>query len=75
MRLDAELKSTIARHSETTRVRYGRDAADTERRRAAQDLGLPIDEHGRVLYPDAQLEYTDEDGRIGRVNVEVASGH
>ena len=42
---------------------------------AAQDLGLPIDEHGHVHYPDAQLEYTGEDGRIGRVNVEVASGH
>ena len=26
-------------------------------------------------YPDAQLEYTGEDGRTGRVNVEVASGH
>ena len=26
-------------------------------------------------YPDAQLEYTDEGWRTGRVNVEVASGH
>ena len=26
-------------------------------------------------YPDAQLEYAGEDGRTGRVNVEVASGH
>ena len=26
-------------------------------------------------YPDAQLEYTDEGGQTGRVNVEVASGH
>ena len=25
--------------------------------------------------PDAQLEYTDEDGRTSRVNIEVASGH
>ena len=74
VRLDAELKSTVARRSETARVRDGRQAADAERRRAAQDLGLPIDEHGRVNYPDAQLEYTGEDGRTGRVNVEVASG-
>ena len=28
-----------------------------------------------MLYPDAQIEYTDADGRSGRVNVEVASGH
>ena len=75
VRLDAELKSAIARRSETARVRDGRQAADAERRRAAQDLGLPIDEHGSVHYPDAQLEYTDENGRTGRVNVEVASGH
>ena len=75
VRLDAELKSIIARRSETARVRDGRQAADDERRRAAQELGLPIDEHGRVHYPDAQLEYTDEDGRTGRVSVEVASGH
>ena len=26
-------------------------------------------------YPDAQLEYTDENGRTTRVNVDVASGH
>ena len=69
------VKSTIARQSEIARVRDGWQAADAERRRAAQDLGLPIDEHGRVHYPDAQLEYTGEDGRTGRVNVEMASGH
>ena len=28
-----------------------------------------------MLYPDAQIEYTDSDGRNGRINVEVASGH
>ena len=44
-------------------------------REAARELGLPVDEQGRVLYPDAQLEYTDADGREGRVNIEVASEH
>ena len=75
VRLDAELRSTVASRSETARVRDGRQAADAERHRAARELGLPIDDHGRVHYPDAQLEYTAEDGRTGRVNVEVASGH
>ena len=28
-----------------------------------------------LLYPDAQLEYTDVNGRTGRVNIEVASAH
>ena len=75
VRLDTELKSTIARRSESARVRGGRRAADAERHRAAQELGLPIDARGRVLYPDAQIEYVDADGRTGRINIEVASGN
>ncbi len=75
VRLDGELKSTVARKSEAARVRDGRRAGDAERHRAAQELDLPIDARGRVLYPDAQIEYTDSDGRSGRVNIEVASGN
>ena len=75
VRLDGELKSAVARKSESARARDGRWAADAERHRAAGELGLPIDAQGRVLYPDAQIEYTDAEGRSGRVNVEVASGH
>ena len=75
VRLDNELKSTIARRSESARAREGRRAADAERHRAATELGLPVDAQGRVLYPDAQIEYTDSEGRTGRVNIEVASGH
>ena len=75
VRLDGELKSTVASRSESARVRDGRRAADAERHRAAAELGLPIDARGRVLYPDAQIEYVDADGRSGRVNVEVTSGH
>ena len=75
VRLDGELKSAVARKSESARARDGRRAADAERHRAATELGLPVDEQGRVLYPDAQIEYTDAEGRSGRVNVEVASGH
>jgi len=52
----------------------GKGAAETESRRIARELGLPIDEEGRVLYPDAQIEYEDADGRTGRVNVEAVSG-
>ena len=75
VRLDGELKSTVARRSESARARDGRRAADAERHRAAHELGLPIDAQGRVLYPDAQIEYTGADGRTGRVNIEVASGN
>ena len=73
--LTPRLKRIVARRSETVRVREGWQAADAERRRAAEELGLPIDEYGQVKYPDAQLEYTAPDGYTGRVNVEVASGH
>ncbi len=75
VRLDGELKGAVARRSESARVRDGRRAADAARHQAARELGLPIDARGRVLYPDAQVEYTDADGRSGRVNVEVASGN
>ena len=75
VRLDGELKSAVARRSEAARARDGGRAADAERHRAAQELHLPIDAQGRVLYPDAQIEYTDSDGRSGRVNIEVASGN
>ena len=44
-------------------------------RELARELGLPVDEQGRVIYPDAQLEYADADGRTERVNIEVVSGH
>ena len=74
IRIDSELKSAVARHSERARVRDGKRAADAARRRVAQELDLPVDEQGRVLYPDAQLEYTDADGRTGRVNIEVRLG-
>ena len=75
VRLDAELKSAVARGSEAVRLKQGRRAADDERRRIASELGLPLDDQDKVLYPDAQIEYEDAEGRTGRVNVEVASGN
>ena len=74
IRLDTELKSTVARASEAARRKEGKRAADAERHRIAHELGLPVDAAGRVLYPDAQIEYTDAEGRSGRVNIEAVSG-
>ena len=45
-----------------------------ERCRAAAALDLPI-EQGKVLFPDAQIEYANAAGRAGRCNVEVVSQH
>ena len=74
IRIDAELKREIARATETARAREGKEAADAVRFEAAEALGLPVKD-GRVEYPDAQLEYTDSEGRSGRVNVEIATEH
>ena len=75
VRLDGELKSAVAHRSESARAKGARRAADAERHRVARELGLPVDARGRVLYPDAQIEYVDADGRTGRINIEVASGN
>lgn len=79
VRLDAELRRAVVRRSERARVRAGRKAADAERRRAAAELGLPHSPEGAVSFPDAQLEYTLDEGAggptFGRVNIEVATEH
>ena len=75
VRLEGELKATVLRRIQLARVSGGQRAADSARLRTAAELGLPIDAEGRVLYPDAQIEYVDAGGTTGRVNVEIASGH
>ncbi len=74
VRIDAELKGQVARRSERARQAANRAAAAEERLRVAAALGLPV-EDGKVLVPDAQIEYVDAAGRGGRCNVEVASEH
>ena len=75
VRVDAELKGTVAAGTERARHAEGREAADAERRRLAAELALPISADGTVLFPDAQIEYVDAAGRAGRASVEVASQH
>jgi len=73
--IDAELKGILANRSETARVKKGKEEADRARRKAATQLHLPCDDQGHVQIPDAQIQYVDEAGNLGRVNVEVASDH
>ena len=75
VRVDAELKGAVAAGTERVRHAEGREAADTERRRLAAEVELPVSEDGTVLFPDAHIEYTDAAGRAGRASVEVASQH
>ena len=74
IRIDHEMKSQVARATERARAKGGREAAQKAKVEAAQALALPIDEKGRVHYPDAQIEYENAMGETGRVNVEVTSG-
>ncbi len=74
VRIDAELKSRVAQATEKARAERGNRAADAARFRMAEELGLPVKD-GKVLYPDAQLEYDDAEGRTGRCNIEVATEH
>ena len=75
VRIDAELKATVATATERARAEGGDRAADEAKRTAAHDLGLHIVNHDQVLYPDAQLDIEDAEGRSGRVNVEMVSDH
>ena len=77
LRLDAEMRSLVAKRTEAVRADRGRAAADALRQELAQRLHLPLDENGAILYPDAQLEYAREpDGPgVGRVNLEITTEH
>lgn len=72
VRIDAELRSEVASRTERARSR-GRDAEEAKRA-AAAELELPV-QKGKVVYPDAQIEYRDADNRLGRANVEMATEH
>ena len=75
VRIDAELKAYVATATEKARAEGGDRAADEAKRTAAHDLGLHVVNNDQVLYPDAQLDIEDADGRSGRVNVEMVSDH
>lgn len=75
IRLDHELKSRVAQATERARVHRGPAAAHRAKVEAALALGLPVDGQGRVRYPDAQIEYGDAMGDMGRVNFDVTTGN
>ena len=75
VRLDAELKQMVATATEKARAEGGDREAHEAKLTAAQALGLHVVSNDQVLYPDAQLDIEDADGRSGRVNVEIVSDH
>lgn len=75
IQLDYELKSRVTKRAEQARAKDGNKAAFEAKIAAARQMNLPIDDNGKVHYPDARIEYEDAQGNIGRVDVEVTSGN
>ena len=71
--LDYEMKGRVARASERARAKDGKEAAQKAKRAEAEKIGLPVDKKGHVSYPDARIEYENEQGESGRVSIEVTS--
>ena len=75
VQLDYELKSRVTKRSEKARAANGNEAAFEAKIAAAREMNLPVDDNGKVHYPDARIEYEDSQGDPGRVDVEVTSGN
>ena len=75
IQLDYEMKGRVSKMAEQARAKDGNEAAFLAKIEAAQQMNLPTDHDGRIHYPDARIEYEDEQGSPGRVDVEVTSGN
>ena len=74
VRIDAELKATVATETERGARRGRRPRGRRGEAHRRPGARAPRAGH-RVLYPDAQLDIEDRDGLSGRVHVEIASDH
>ena len=75
VQLDYELKSQVSKIAERSRAKDGNEAAFVAKIEAAKQMHLSTDEDGKIHYPDARIEYENEQGSPGRVDVEVTSDH
>jgi len=75
VQLDYELKARVSKAAEKARAKDGAEAAHLAKIEAARQMNLPVDAEGKIHYPDARIEYEDEQGGPGRVDVEVTSGN
>ena len=72
IRIDAELKSELAKAAERARAEGGPEAARVAQHRVARELGLPVSD-GKVHVPDVQIEFDRAGAERGRANVEVVT--
>ena len=75
IQLDYELKACVSKVAERARAKDGNEAAFLAKIEVAKQMILPTDRDGKIHYPDARIEYEDEQGSPGRVDVEVTSGN
>lgn len=75
IQLDYEMKARVSKIAEKARSKNGNEAAFHAKIEAAKQMNLPTDADGKIHYPDARIEYENEQGAAGRVDVEVTSGN
>ena len=75
IQLDYELKARVSKRAERARAKDGHEAAFLAKIEAARQMNLPVGDNGKIHYPDARIEYENEQGSPGRVDVEVTSGN
>lgn len=75
IQLDYEMKSRVSKIAEKARSKDGGEAAFLAKIEAARQMNLPTGSDGKIHYPDARIEYEDEQGNPGRVDVEVTSAN
>ena len=73
IQLDYEMKSQVSKVAERARAKDGNEAAFLAKIEAARQMNLPVGGDGKIHYPDARIEYENEQGSPGRVDVEVTS--
>ena len=66
-------RASVSKIAERARAKNGNDAAFLAKIEAAKQMHLSTDEAGKIHYPDARIEYENEQGSPGRVDVEVTS--
>ena len=75
IQLDYEMKARVSKIAEKARAKQGSKAAHAAKLESARQMNLTVDEKNKVHYPDARIEYQDQEGGAGRVDVEVTSGN
>ena len=73
VQLDYELKARVSKVAERARAKDGNEAAFLAKIEVAKQMNLPVGDDGGIHYPDARIEYENEQGSPGRVDVEVTT--